>query len=115
MSTGTINLDEDIPNNFLVKYDRFSIDFWTVISGWIDLSISLTLVATCVLSGLTNYEGFTDDINRKLGLSNIITACTGTGLHILKSLANQTIQQRTDSLKQLIIQYNKNHPNYGTV
>lgn len=106
-----VNLNED-PPGCTDDYLRWSIAFWGIAEGWIDLGATITMSATTLLSGFSTFGDFSEETRTGLGIAAIVCGGTATFLTTMKAYSLKAIGDRERSLRTVIL---RSHPQLTTV
>lgn len=102
-----VDLEEDVPG-CIDNYFRFSRNFWLIAEGYFDFGTTLTSSAATFLSGLATMGNFNDSQRTGLGIAAVACGSTATFLHVLKNYSIRAIQDRQNSLREIITEHHRN-------
>lgn len=101
-----VDLEEDVPG-CVDNYFRFSVGFWQIAGGWFDLGTTLTSSTATFLSGLATMGNLSESQRTNLGIAAVVCGSTATCLHVLKNYSLRAIQERRNSLIEVIKDHHK--------
>lgn len=101
-----VDLDQDVPG-CVDNYFRFSIGFWQIAGGWFDLGTTLTSSTATFLSGLATMGNLSESQRTSLGIAAVVCGSTATCLHVFKNYSLRAIQERKNSLLEVIKEHHK--------
>ena len=103
-SLDQVNIQENLPG-VEDDYYRCSASLWRVAIGWIELLLTLGVIAANILTGFAMSPGLSDQTAQKVHIASFIVGSALTALQIFKTHAQSAIIARENDLKKLILAY----------
>jgi len=100
INSDQVNLRENLPG-VEDDYYRCSASLWRVSIGWIELILTLGVIASSILSGFV----MADQASQNVRTASFAVGLAITGLQVFKTHAQTAIVARENDLKRLILAY----------